>query len=187
MYYESDYTFNKQTRIGEDSCDKSQRGVQDMNAANYMLTNFQPNCPLNNIVDFATSQPAINFTGSHKFGIGGSKIDESSVLSITELSRNKDKISLLQRPYLTVPYLGRGKSNAMMESQIQQSEIANNRKSVNPSSEVSHLNYRHTPLISSIKSTITNPANLIESDAADGWIRGGIPVRQMTRDKEYNK
>jgi hypothetical protein len=185
MYYESDYTFNKQTRIGGDSCDASQRSIQDTNASNYMLTNFQPNCPLNNVIDFATSQPAINFTGSHKGGIGGCNIDESSVLTITGLTRNKDKISLLERPYLTVPYLGRGKSNAMMESQIQQSEIANNRKSVNPSSEVSHLTYRQTPLISSIKSTITNPANLIESDAANGWIRGGIPVRQMTRDMEH--
>ena len=93
-----------------------------------MLTNFQPSCPLNNVIDFATSQPAINFTGSHKIGIGGCNVDESSVLSITGLTRNKDKISLLQRPYLTVPYLGRGKSNATMESQIQQSEISNNRK-----------------------------------------------------------
>ena len=184
MYYESDYTFNKQTRIGGDSCDSSQRSIQDMNAANYMLTNFQPNCPLNNVIDFATRQPAINFTGSHKIGIGGCNVDESSILSITGLTRNKDKISLLQRPYLTVPYLGRGKSNAMMESQIQQSEISNNRKSVNPSSEVSNLSYQQTPLISSIQSTITNPANLIESDADSGWIRGGIPVRQMTRDKE---
>ena len=185
MYYESDYTFNNQTRIGGDSCDSSQRNIQDMNAANYMLTNFQPSCPLNNVIDFATKQPAINFTGSHKIGIGGCNVDESSILSITSLTRDKDKISLLQRPYLTVPYLGRGKSNAMMESQIQQSEISNNRKSVNPSSEVSHLSYRQTPLISSIQSTITNPANLIESDAASGWIRGGIPVRQMTRDSEY--
>lgn len=181
MYYESDYTFNRQTRIGGDSCDMSQRGIQDMNAANYMLTSFQPSCPLNSTIEFATSQPAINFTGN----IGGCNVDESSLMSMSELTRSKNRISLSQRPYLTVPYLGRGKSNAMMESQIQQSEIINNRKSINPSSEVSHLKYRHTPLIESIQSTITNPANLIEGVAAKGWIRGGIPVRHLTRDKEY--
>lgn len=181
MYYESDYTFNRQTRIGGDSCDMSQRGIQDMNAANYMLTSFQPSCPLNSTIEFATSQPAINFTGS----IGGCNVDDSSLLSMSELTRSKNRINLSQRPYLTVPYLGRGKSNAMMESQIQQSELMNNRKSINPSSEVSHLNYRHTPLIESIQSTITNPANLIEGVAAKGWIRGGIPVRHLTRDKEY--
>lgn len=181
MYYESDYTFNRQTRIGGDSCDMSQKGIQDMNAANYMLTSFQPSCPLNSTIEFATSQPAINFTGS----LGGCNVDESSLLSITELSRSRNKISLSQRPYLTVPYLGRGKSNAIMESQIQQSEMFNNRKSINPSSEVSHLSYRHTPLIESIQTTITNPANLIESVAAKGWIRGGIPVRHLARDNEY--
>ena len=73
----------------------------------------------------------------------------------------------------------------MMESQIQQSEMGNNRKSINPSSEVSHLNYRQTPLIASIQTSITNPANLIEGVADKGWIRGGIPARQLTRDKEY--
>ena len=185
MYYESDYTFNKQTRIGGDSCDMSQKNVQDTNAVNYMLTNFQQTCAENKTIEIATRQPAINFTGSHKIGLGGCNVDESSLLSITELTRNKDKISLSQRPYLTVPYLGRGKSNAMMESQIQQSEMGNNRKSINPSSEVSHLNYRQTPLIASIQTSITNPANLIEGVADKGWIRGGIPARQLTRDKEY--
>jgi len=185
MNYESDYTFNNQTRMGFDSCDTSQRNIQDTNASNYMLTNFQASCPLNNTIAFATSQPAINFTGSNKIGLGGCNVDESSMLSITDLSRNKDKLSLTQRPYLTVPYLGRGKSNSMMESQIQQGELRNTRKSVNPSSEVSHLKYSQTPLIPSIKDTITNPANIIEGDAAKGWIRGGIPVRKMNTGSEY--
>ena len=33
--------------------------------------------------------------------------------------------------------------------------------------------------------TITNPANLCESSAANGWIRGGLPSRELTRDKDY--
>ena len=72
-----------------------------------------------------------------------------------------------------------------LESQLQQGELANNRKTINPSTEVSYLNYSQTPLIPSLKSTVTNPANLVESVAAEGWIRGGIPVRQLTRDQEY--
>lgn len=185
MSFVSDYTFHAQTRIGN-SCAISQRNVQDVAFANYMLTNFKPNCPMNNAIEFATAQPAINFTGSHQIGIGGCNIDESSELFMNDLTKHKCKISLLQRPYLTVPYLGRGTSNANMESQLQQGELANNRKSINPSSEVSHLNYRKTPLIPSIQATITNPANLIEGEAAEGWIRGGVPVRQLIRDKEYS-
>lgn len=186
MYYETDYTFNIQSRIGDDSCGLSQRNLQDVTASNYLLTNFRSECPMSSAIEFATAQPAINFTGSHQVGIGGCNIDESSQIFISDLTKPKCKISLLQRPYVTVPYLGRGKSNAIAESQIQQGELANNRKSINPSSEISHLNYRQTPLIPSIQSTITNPANLVEGVAAEGWIRGGIPVRQLTRDQDYS-
>ena len=34
------------------------------------------------------------------------------------LSKPKCKISLIQRPFSTVPYLGRGKSNPVLESHL---------------------------------------------------------------------
>ena len=113
------------------------------------------------------------------------KIDENSELHISDLSRDRCSISLFQRPYLTVPYLGRGKSDAILESQLQQGELANNRKSINPSTEVSYANYTQTPMIPSLKATINNPANLVEGVAAEGWIRGGLPTKQLTKDKDY--
>ena len=81
--------------------------------------------------------------------------------------------------------MGRGKSNAVLESQLQQGELANNRKSINPSTEVSYANYTQTPMIPSLKATINNPANLVEGVAAEGWIRGGVPTKQLTKDKDY--
>jgi hypothetical protein len=42
------------------------------------------------------------------------------------------------------------------------------------------------PLIPSIAATITNPSNLIEGVAANGWIRGGIPSRELERETRYN-
>ena len=40
-------------------------------------------------------------------------------------------------------------------------------------------------MIPSLNNTIQNPANLIEQIAADGWIRGGLPSRELTRDQDY--
>ena len=40
-------------------------------------------------------------------------------------------------------------------------------------------------MIPSLEATITNPANLVEGVAAEGWIRGGLPSRELIRDKEY--
>jgi|TARA_B100001250_G_scaffold20575_1_gene17467 hypothetical protein len=180
-----DYTFNQTTRIGDDQCDLSQRNVQNSEAATYMLNNFRPACPMSNAVEFATSQPDVNFTGSFQVGIGGCNIDQNSELSLTRLSRPKCKISLQERPFATVPFLGRGKSNPMLESQLQQGDLGSNRKSVNPSSEVCYSNYTQTPMIPSLQATVTNPANLVEGAAAEGWIRGGLPSRELTRDKDY--
>jgi hypothetical protein len=95
---------------------------------------------------------------------------------------------LNQRPYATVPYLGRGTTNVVLETQILQGkDLANNRKSANPSSEINYANYSNTPLIPSVQATITNPNNLIESVAAEGWIRGGLPSRELARDKDYTQ
>ena len=180
-----DYTFNQTTRIGDDQCDLSQRNVQNSEAATYMLNNFRPACPMSNAVEFATSQPDVNFTGSFQVGIGGCNIDQNSELSLTRLSRPKCRISLQERPFATVPYLGRGKSNPTLESQIQQGDLGSNRKSVNPSSEICYSNYSQTPMIPSLQATVSNPANLVEGVAAEGWIRGGLPSRELTRDKDY--
>jgi hypothetical protein len=180
-----DYNFYQSARLGYDRTDLSQRTLQNSEYANYMLDTFRPSGPMNNVIDFATSQPNINFTGSHQVSVGGSNIAESSQLLISNLSRPKCRISLIERPYSTVPYLGRGKCDPVLESQIQQGDFANNKKSINPSSEVSYIQYSQTPLLPTIQSTISNPANLIESSAAQGWIRGGVPSRELARDKEY--
>jgi hypothetical protein len=182
-----DYTFNQLTRIGEDSCDKSQRNVQNSSASTYMLNQFRPDCPMTNAMDFALSQPNVNYTGSHQMGIGGCNVDESSELILSALSRPRCKLSLLQRPFATVPFLGRGNSNPVLESQIQQGDLANNRKSITNLTEVSHIKYSNTPMIPSLQASVTNPSNLIEGVAAEGWIRGGLPSRDLVKDTDYTK
>jgi hypothetical protein len=179
------YNFYQTTRLGDDKTDLSQRTLQNSEFANYILDSFRPSCPMNTAIDFATSQPNVNFTGSRQLSVGGTNIAESSQLLINDISRSKCRISLLERPYLTIPYLGRGKCDPMLESQMQQGDFANNKKSINPSSEVCYTPYYNTPMIPSLQATINNPANLIESSAADGWIRGGLPSRELARDKDY--
>ena len=180
-----DYKFYGQSRIYDDQCGISQKNIQNSEASTYMLNNFYPSCPMSKAISFATSQPNVNFKGSHQVGINGCNIDNNSKLSITNLSRDNCKLSLKQRPYLTVPFLGKGKSNPVLELKLIQGDLANNRKTANPSSEICHIDYRNTPMLDSLKNTITNPSNICESSAAQGWIRGGVPSRDLNRDKDY--
>ena len=183
MFSTYDYTFNNLSRIGNDSCDVSQRDIQNNSSSNYLLTNFKPNCPMNSALTFAASQPTMNFTGSHQVSTDGSNIDTNSQLFLSDLTRSKCKLSLIERPYMTVPYLGRGNCDTDIECKLQCGELIDDKKTLCQLSEVSYENLHRVPLIPSVKSTISNPENLVEDVASDGWMRGGMPSREMNRDK----
>jgi hypothetical protein len=97
----------------------------------------------------------------------------------------KCRISLYERPFKTVPFLGRGSSNPVLESHIQQGDMVTNKKSINTTTEQSYIPYMNYPLLPSIENSITNPANLVEGVAVDGWIRGGAPSRELQKDLDY--
>ena len=176
------HTFDNMTRIGNDKCDTSQRNIQNISAANYMLDNFRPECPMSSAVEFATSQPNVNFTGSHQVGIGGCNIEQNSELLITNITHPKCRLTLMERPFVTVPFLGRGKGNPELEHKLQQGEIVDDKKTLSQLSEVSYENYHRVPLLSSVKSTISNPANLVAH--SEDWVRGGMASRELNRDTE---
>ena len=80
------------------------------------------------------------------------------------------------------PYLGRGSVNPVEESELQQGEMITNKRSITRLSEKSYLQYSNTPLMNNIKERITNPAYSVEGVASEGWVRGGVPSRELTRD-----
>jgi len=179
--------FDNSTRIGNDTTDLSVRTVQNNNSASYMLNNyFLADSNMTKPIEFATSQPNIFYQGGHQVGAGGSNIDTNSELLIGKINTHpKCKISLLERPFKTVPYLGRGQSNPVLESNIQHGDFIANNKSTNPTLERSFMPYSNYPLLPTVESSIQNPANLVEGVAADGWVRGGIPSRELQKDADY--
>jgi len=183
----SGYTFDNMSRIGLDDCNISQTDIQNVASCNYLTQNyFASDCSMKNPIALATSQPGIMYNGGFNSGAGGCNIDNSSKLLIGSIQTHpRCHIDLFQRPFATVPYLGRGSVNPVMESQIQQGEQIVNKRSVNPLSEKSYIKYHQTPLLPVIQQKMNNSANKIESDASEGWIRGGVPSRELTRDSDF--
>lgn len=133
----------------------------------------------------AVTQPGVMYKGGFGSDYCGSNIDDSSRLLIGATQTNpKCRISLFQRPFATVPFLGRGSVDPVMEAQILQGEMGTNKRSITKMGEKSHLSYRTTPMIPELKQNIQNPNNLIEGVASEGWVRGGVPSRELTRDRE---
>ena len=185
----SSFTFESMSRIGNDNCYLDQTTIQNMGHANYMLQNFfAADCTMKNPIELATTQPGVFYSGGHSMGAGGCNVDDSSRLQIGTIQTHpKCRIDLFHRPFATVPYLGRGSVNPAMEAQIQQGESLVNKRSVNNLSEKSYVKYAQTPLLPSVKEQMSNPANFVEGVASQGWVRGGVPSRELTRDKDYFK
>ena len=187
MAYVTDFQFNTLSRLGNDNCCIDQMSIQNSSACSYLLQNyFTQDCSMKNVKSLATSQPCINYSGCYGLGINGCNVDDSSNLLIGGIQTHpKSKIDLFGRPFATVPYLGRGSVDPILESQIQQGEAITNKRSVTHITEKSHLKYHTTPLIPEIKSNIQNPSLMIENLASDGWIRGGLASRDLKRDTEF--
>ena len=179
--------FNQESRLINDQCGYTLKNKESMEACNYTLTNFHTkNCNMTNIIDFATAQPSIFYKGGHQTGMNGCNIKENSELLIGGVQTHpKCRISLQSRPYLTVPYLGKGPGNCDVETKILHANQDNHKKSVQCSSEKSYIPYLHYPLLEPIKQKITNPKHLVEEDASSGWIRGGVSTRDLTRQKNF--
>jgi hypothetical protein len=144
----SGYTFQNMSRIGLDDCNKSQTDIQNIASCNYSTQNyFASDCSMKNPISLATSQPGIMYNGGYNVGAGGCNINDSSSLQIGTIQTHpKSRIDLFQRPFATVPFLGRGSVNPVMEAQIQQGEQLVNKRSVNNLSEKSYIKYHQTPL-----------------------------------------
>lgn len=183
----SNFTFDNMSRIGFDQCCTDQNTIQNMEACNYMTQNyFSSDCSMKKPIDLATTQPGIMYNGGWGSGSGGCNIDDSSKLLIGTIQTHpKCRIDLFQRPFATVPFLGRGSVNPVIEAQIQQGEQIVNKKSVNNLCEKSFIKYHQTPLLPSIEKQMTDPSKCVEGVASPDWYRGGIPSRELTRDADY--
>lgn len=178
-----DRLFNNLAGIGNDSCDLTNKNKQNMAASNYMLENYAAYNPVNTAINLATSQPNIVLQGSISGGTSGNRIDDSSMLQFSKLTNTGERSVYQERLFNTVPYLGKGPSNTPVESQLVFGDVNEKKKSLDPNSEVSHIDYAYTPLIPSVESIMSNPANMVEGVAAEGWIRGGLPSRLFARDE----
>lgn len=184
----NEFPFNNTGRIGLDNTDNTQRNMSNTRYANYTLENHFGGTNSSNHVKFATSAPTINFRGSIGGGLPSAGIDNDSNLLIkAEQQRAFEKLQLNQRAYATVPYLGRGPSNAVVESKLQQGEQVTEKKSTSTVMEKQFIDYSKYPLTKKISDRVNNPAYSIEEAALDGWVRGGLPSREVSNDADFSK
>lgn len=184
----STFNFNNMDRIGTDNTDISQKNVYNTRFANYTLSNYFSNItPDSENVQFATEQPIMMFSGTAAGnGIDGKIVDnESDIFYNSQNEHPDEKLMLNPRPFITIPYLGRGSCDPILESQLLQGEMIHDKKSVSTIMEKSFSNYSLYPIDNEMKDRVENPAKNVEESALDGWIRGGLMTRDMINDPNF--
>ena len=181
----STYLFNNTDRIGSDKNDQTQNNVHNTRYANHNLASFFSENTSAQHVDFAVQQPTMTFSGiSHGNGLNGSVVDyESNLVIKAEQTKPFEKLQLFQRPFATVPYLGRGSCDPALESQLQHGECVAGKKSVSTIMDKSFSQYQMYPTDNKMEERVNNASYTVEEAALDGWVRGGKSTREMSNDE----
>ena len=176
-----DYKFNSISRIGYDGIDSSTKNIENSRYSTYNTVSFFGDKITDSQIDFITKQPTMNVHGSiYGSGIGGSLIDEDSRIVIhTTQERALEKLQLFSRPFITIPYLGRGSVDPSLESQLQQGEPIHDKKSVSTIMDKSFINYTQYPIDDKMQNRIKDTKHTVEESALNGWVRGGMATRDI--------
>lgn len=181
MSFESSYKFNNISRIGQDAVDSTTRNIENSRYSSYNTASFFGDKITGSQINFASKFPTVNIHGTaHGGGVGGSLVDEDSRVVIqTVQERSLEKLQLFSRPFVTVPYLGRGSADPTLESQLQQGEPIHDKKSVTTIMDKSFINYTQYPVDEQMKKRVEDTKHTVEESALNGWVRGGAATRDI--------
>jgi hypothetical protein len=167
------------------NCDTDTKNVDTIQSASpyeYLVSNnYHKNHTHQNNVEFATQHLNINF--SDGFGVNPDVIQDEKKAGKVQVF-NLDKNQLFTRPFLTIPYMGKGKHHVDNESSLLSGETTTQKRQCNSLAGV-YLENQFTPLLDNLKETIQNPQHIIPENSNINWIRGGIDTTQIAKDIDY--
>lgn len=122
------YPYNQESRITSDIVRNTQHDLQNTNFSNYALTSFTSDNITSDVIYFASQSPSLIINGSWRGnGISGNNIDTDSDMLIKDARIYHDidntAANLLQRTYVSLPYLGKGQGDISIETQLIRGEL----------------------------------------------------------------
>ena len=162
---------NHLTRVGDDSDYLSERDLLDVRRNTHMFSNTN-HFKKQDVFGVAFSQPGINV-----------RLPQTPIQQTTKLtekySLERSKPSLTKRPYLTIPYLGRGAYNNDVHENLQKG-FPINRNAIAPEKKNDIRSFPFTS--NTVQDMVANPSKRMGNNK---WVRGGLPSRDLYKDHTY--
>lgn len=169
---------NRLTNTRDDLCGIQQYYTQSLGPGKYTTTNLVPDARQ---VNPLASEQQLMYP-REGYGLNNARVDSDSMLrNESAFKSNRCQIRAQARPFLTVPFMGGGRGNPDVESNLIHGEQVKQMKECGTISETGFEGV-WTPLVPSLAENIQNPKNLIPEVASAGWMRAGIPSRSYMRD-----
>tara|TARA_B100000674_G_C37829852_1_gene910022 strand:- start:491 stop:1138 length:648 start_codon:yes stop_codon:yes gene_type:complete len=185
----SKLNFDVQSNMINDACYVDSYLKQTQGPGEYFRSNLRSQvCEAPTARNLALSQPNVNFADGYGYSaMNGCNIDvDSNLRNNTEALTNKKCIQTLnERPYKTVPFMGRGLGDINQELDVLQGVSTFVNKSCNTLAEYDYSDRHFIPMIEKLEKNVQNTKHIVNEDASPDWVRGGIPSRQLIRNKEF--
>ena len=179
------FNVNYKAMSYDDKCFVDIDTRQSIGPGNYGVTNlYDCECLIPNTVKHATDNVCMPF----KNGYGTENacvVDDGSKLRVG-LHKKYPKCNqqLFERPYKTVPYMGRGYLKVDEDTQLKFAEPTSIKRSSNTLSGVTLVN-QWVPLVDSLFHNVQNPIHIIQEENDKSWQRGGSLSRNIVKDSDY--
>ena len=171
----------------EDNCAISSDTLQSSKPGTYNLQNFyECGCEPTQPATIALNQPITQFKDGYGYiGQKGCLVNNDSTLRKgSEITHDKGPQQLFERPFLTVPYMGRGIGDPCTETGLKEGVDTGQKRQCNTLAGVS-IHHHFTPLVKCLKNNIQDPKHIVPEVNREDWIRGGYPSRQWVRNVWY--
>jgi len=178
-----DFVFNNISRIGTDDYNFTQENIMNRSHLGYSTTNFSE-LNDNKAINLASSHPTMNLKGGFQVSPNGGNVDESGELIHSKLTNLNFKINLQERTFKTVPYLGRGNVDVGLENDLFKGDTLREKKSAVKINESCQVDVNKYPMQKQMKGKLSSK-HIIEESAAKGWVRGGLPSREIYKNEKY--
>jgi hypothetical protein len=177
------FNINYKAMANDDKCFIDIDTRQSIGPGNYGVTNlYDCECLIPDVMKNATDNVCVPFTNG--YDVAPCVVDDSSKLRIgLQKKFPKCPQQLFERPYKSVPYMGRGVLMVDQDSELKFAEDSRTKRSNNTLSGVTVPNY-FLPLLPYLEYNVQNTTHIIEEE--QGWIRSGAPSRLIVRDSDYS-
>jgi hypothetical protein len=181
---------NGMTGLKDDLCIIQMEEKTSTMPGNYFTTNMHScDCEAPSVRNLSLQQPAVFYkdgVGDSYLSMFGCNVDNDSNLRLARNTTHNGYIQELQpRPYLSVPYMGRGSGNVCRETTLRLGEPTFEQRPCNTLAGM-HID-RMDPLLPFIKAEVQNTQHIMTEAVDPNWIRGGQPSRSLIRNEEYLK